>query len=243
MHSHKTVNPLEIAKFSQHAAQWWDKDGPFKTLHDINPSRLFFIQEVLCAEASMQQKSETVLAGLSILDLGCGGGILSESLAKAGARVVGIDAEPLTIRSAWDHAKKLGLEIEYQAVAVEDHQHEPYDVIVCMELLEHTENPQWIIEHCARLLKPDGYLFLSTLNRSLKAYLAAVLGAEYLLSLLPQQTHDYLKFIKPAELATMTRAAGFHVQRLTGLDYNPFTRKSSLIANVSVNYMMACRKY
>lgn len=225
-----TVDTQEIAKFAQLASQWWDKDGSLKTLHDINPARMTFIQ----------QQGE--ISNKKILDLGCGGGILSEALAQQGGIVTGIDAEVEAIQSASYHAQNNQLSIEYICTPIEDYTAEPFDLITCMELLEHVTEPFLIIEHCARLLKPGGVLFLSTLNRTMKAYLSAVLAAEYILNILPRQTHDYNKFIKPAELASMLRKAGFEVIGLQGLAYNPLTRTATLSQDVSINYLVSCFK-
>lgn len=225
-----TINPQEIAKFAQHAQQWWDLQGPLKTLHDINPPRLAFI------EAQMN------LSKASVLDLGCGGGILSEALALKGAQVTGLDAEETAIEAAKLHASQSGLSIDYQCCPVEDYEHKGFDMISCMEMLEHVNDPQEIINHCARLLKPGGYLFLSTLNRGLKSYATAIIAAEYILGLLPKQTHDFKKFIKPSELAAMIRKAGLEFSQMKGLNYNPLSRQASLGESVDVNYLVSCFK-
>lgn len=225
-----TVDTQEIAKFAQHAQQWWDCEGPLKTLHDINPQRLDFIE------------SQVNLSGLSVLDLGCGGGILSEALAKKGAQVIGLDAEETAINAAQMHAKQSGLAIHYQCCPVEDFEHPGFDLICCMEMLEHVNDPQEIINHCARLLKPGGHLFLSTLNRGLKSYATAIIAAEYILGLLPKQTHDFGKFIKPSELAAMIRKAGLEFSLMKGLSYNPLSRKAWLSDSVDVNYLVSCFK-
>lgn len=224
-----SIDRQEINKFEQHAMQWWDKNGPLKTLHDINPLRLAFIQ-------SMQS-----IAGKKILDVGCGGGVLTEAMARAGALCTGIDAERHAIASAAAHAAKEGLTIDYKASAIEDLQEGEFDIISCMEMLEHVQNPQLVIQHCARLLKPGGTLFLSTINRTIKAYASAILAAEYVLRLLPRQTHDYDKFISPSELAAIVRQENFQLLSLKGMNYNPFTRNASLTEDVSVNYLMACQ--
>lgn len=224
-----TINPQEIAKFSQHSNQWWDLEGPLKTLHDINPARILFMQQIY-----------TTWPHAKVLDVGCGGGILSEAMAKLGSSVYGLDAEPWAIETAKRHALSNELSINYICQPIEEFNGELFDVITCMEMLEHCDNPELIIQHCARLLKPGGYLFLSTLNRTIKAYTTAILAAEYLLNLLPRQTHDFDKFIKPSELASLTRAAGFETVDISGLDYNPITSKASLTQSVSVNYLMAC---
>jgi 2-polyprenyl-6-hydroxyphenyl methylase/3-demethylubiquinone-9 3-methyltransferase len=221
-----TIDNQEVAKFAQHANVWWDIEGPLKTLHDINPLRLGFIVE------------HTELANKRILDLGCGGGILSESLAKAGAIVIGIDAEKDAISSAKAHAEAQGLALTYFCTPIEDFITEPFDIIICMEMLEHVQNPALVLTHCSRLLKPKGQLFLSTINRSVKAYLGAIVVAEYVLNLLPRQTHDYSKFIKPSELATMLRALDLNISAIKGMQYNPLSRKASLSEDVSINYLV-----
>lgn len=222
-----TIDLQEVQKFSQQASYWWDLEGPFKTLHDINPVRLEFIL------------AHKPLAGLRVLDLGCGGGILSEALAKSGANVTGIDAAVEGIEAAKVHAKDNGLAIDYLCMPVEDYDGAPFDVIVCMEMLEHVQKPELILQQCKRLLKPEGLLFVSTISRTFKAYASAVIAAEYVLGLLPKQTHDYHKFIKPSELASMARHQGFELLNLQGMDYNPFSRKASLGQDVSVNYVMS----
>lgn len=230
MTNQTTIDAEEINKFANLASHWWDKTGPLKTLHHINPVRLEFITHFLN------------VSGKDILDVGCGGGILSESLAASGARVTGIDAEPDAIAAATAHAKATHLKINYSALPVEDYEGMDFDAITCMEMLEHVQEPQLVINHCARLIKPGGFLFLSTINRTLSAYLSAILAAEYLLKLLPRQTHDYDKFIKPAELAAMIRNAGLKIVGLKGVGYNPLTQSASIQSSVGVNYLMACFK-
>lgn len=217
----------EIDKFAKLASQWWDRKGPLQTLHDINLARLQFI------ETGMN------LAGKTVLDVGCGGGILSEAMAKSGAVVTGIDAESAVIVTAENHADENSLSIQYHCTPIEDYESESYDAITCMELLEHVHQPRLVLEHCKRLLKPGGMLFLSTLNRTLKAYLTAIIGAEYVLGILPKQTHDYDKFIKPSELNGMARSVGFKRRELSGMYYNPFTQQASLSVDVQVNYLMS----
>lgn len=225
--THSTIDNEEVHKFAQHANHWWDTKGPLKTLHDINDTRLEFILK------------HSDLAQLNVLDVGCGGGILSEALARLGAHVSAIDAEPAAIDTAKDHALSNHLVIDYHCTPIEDYEHSGFDVITCMEMLEHVHNPALVIEHCKRLLKPGGLLFLSTISRTLKAYAGAVVAAEYVFRLLPKQTHDYSKFIKPSELASMARAVDLNVIDIKGLHYNPLTRKASLCDDVSVNYLVA----
>lgn len=234
-----TVNSREVDKFSQYSAQWWDLEGPLKTLHDINPSRILFMRQVLMTNQSQQ---DNPFKETTVLDVGCGGGILAEAIAAEGALITGLDVESAAIETARVHALGKHLSINYVCQPIEHFVSEPFDIISSMEMLEHTENPEMVIEHCARLLKPGGYLFLSTINRSLKAYASAIIAAEYLLNILPRQTHDFDKFIKPSELAAMTRAAGLDTVAISGLDYNPITRRASLTQSVAVNYLLACRK-
>lgn len=225
-----TINTDEVNKFAQHATQWWDTEGPLKTLHDINATRLDFITQ------------HTQLTDLAVLDIGCGGGILCEAMAKVGAKVTGIDAECDAIRVAQEHAANHHLTIEYFCTPVELYNSERYDVITCMEMLEHVENPAMVLEHCQRLLKPGGFLFLSTISRTLKAYASAIFVAEYVLNLLPRQTHDYSKFIKPSELVAMGRAFDFKLIEMKGMNYNPILRTASLSADTAVNYLLVmCR--
>lgn len=230
MNNQPTVDPLEINKFAKLAHQWWDKNGELRTLHDINPTRLEFIN------------SYCNLANKNVLDVGCGGGILSESMAREKAIVTGIDAELNAINVAKIHAEQQGIALDYHCTAIENFSSSSFDVITCMEMLEHVQHPELIIEHCERLLKPGGYLFLSTLNRTVVAYASAIIAAEYVLNLLPKQTHDYNKFIKPAELAAIVRKFGFEVIDLHGLAYQPLTRQASLQKSVAINYLMVCYK-
>lgn len=226
------VDAAELEKFSQLAHRWWDPGSEFKPLHDINPLRLGYINRI------------TGLSGKSVLDVGCGGGILSESMAALGACVTGIDLGDKPLRVAQLHLLESGLNVEYRKIAVEElateHPHH-YDIVTCMEMLEHVPKPAAIVEACARLLKPGGTCFFSTLNRNPKSYLYAVVGAEYVLGLLPRGTHEYARFITPAELAGFCRAAGLDVQRITGMTYNPVTRTYALSQDASVNYILCAQ--
>ena len=225
-----TVDTVEIAKFAQHADQWWNTEGPLKTLHDINPARIEFIEKYINVK------------NLTILDVGCGGGILAESLTDKGGIVTGLDVEPEAIEVAKAHALHHQRNTQYVCQPIEEFHEGCFDVITCMEMLEHVPDPYLVIEHCARLLKPNGYLFLSTINRTVKAYASVIVAAEYILRLLPRQTHDFDKFIKVSELARLVRAAGLEMTGISGISYNPLTRKSSLDNSIQINYLMACRR-
>ena len=227
------VDPVELEKFSQLAHKWWDPNSEFKPLHDINPLRLGYIDRY------------AGLAGKTVLDVGCGGGILSEGMAAMGADVTGIDLADKSLKVAKLHLLESGRKVDYRKVAVEAlaaEQPGHYDVVACLEMLEHVPDPQSVIASCAKLAKPGGWVFLSTLNRNPKSYLYAILGAEYVLNLLPRGTHDYARFIKPSELAQSCRNAGLTVTDLTGMSYDVFSKTYSLGRDTDVNYMIACRK-
>lgn len=229
----KNVDPDEINKFSEHAARWWDKTGEIKTLHHINPARLDYILSTSTVNAK------------KILDVGCGGGILSESLARSGGIVTGIDMNPALINVANLHLAESGLNVDYHFQSVEslaESEAANFDIVTCMELLEHVPDPYSIINACARLLKPGGQLYLSTINRHPKAYLFAILGAEYLLRLLPKNTHDYAKFIRPSELTDLVTRSGLSPREMKGMAYNPLTQQASLSDDVSVNYLLRAEK-
>ena len=225
------ADPHEIQKFSDLAHRWWDPTSEFRPLHDINPLRLEWIN------------ARAPLAGRKVVDIGCGGGILAESMAKKGARVTGIDLSEKALKVADLHSLESGVEVRYQKIAAEDMaaaEAGQYDIVTCMEMLEHVPDPAAIVKAAAALVKPGGQVFFSTLNRNAKAYLYAVLGAEYLLRMLPKGTHDYAKFITPAELSQYIRQAGLQLDGLKGLSYNPLTKIYSLNQDTSVNYMVAC---
>lgn len=227
------ADPLELQKFSDLAHRWWDPSSEFRPLHDINPLRLDWIN------------TRAPLAGLKVLDIGCGGGILSESMAKKGAQVTGIDLSEKALKVADLHSLESGITINYELISAEEiaaRDAGKYDVVTCMEMLEHVPQPASVVAACAQLVKPGGHIFFSTLNRNPKAYLFAILGAEYLLRMLPKGTHDYQKFITPAELSQFVRNCGLQVEGLKGLTYNPLTQVYSLNSDTSVNYMMACSK-
>jgi len=223
------VDPDEIAKFEKLAARWWDPTSEFRPLHEINPLRLNWIEE------------RVNLAGKNVLDVGCGGGILSESMAARGAHVTGIDLGKAPLAVARLHLKESHQQIDYRMIAAEDlarEQPASFDVVTCLEMLEHVPDPSATVMACSQLVKPGGQVFFSTLNRNPKSWLFAIVGAEYVLKLLPRGTHDYMKFIRPSELERWCRQAGLHVRELTGMHYNPFTKKYSLGPGVDVNYLV-----
>jgi|TARA_B100000700_G_scaffold97975_1_gene110232 2-polyprenyl-6-hydroxyphenyl methylase/3-demethylubiquinone-9 3-methyltransferase len=228
------VDAAEVAKFEALASRWWDKDSEFKPLHEINPLRLDFID------------ARSGLAGKRVIDVGCGGGILAEAMAHRGARVTGIDMGEAPLAVARLHREESGVDVDYRQASAEEmaaEQPGAYDIVTCLEMLEHVPDPAAVVRACATLVKPGGQVFFSTINRNPKAYAFAILGAEYVLRLLPRGTHDYKKFIRPAELAGWGRAAGLHLGEQTGLTYNPLTRRYRLDANdVSVNYMIQTRR-
>jgi 2-polyprenyl-6-hydroxyphenyl methylase/3-demethylubiquinone-9 3-methyltransferase len=227
------VDQSEIAKFSALAHRWWDPNSEFKPLHAINPLRLSWM------------KSFVNFEGKKVVDIGCGGGILAESIAQSGADTTGIDLSEKALKVAELHALEVGANLTYRAISAEDLAQEQagqYDVVTCMEMLEHVPDPASVVRACAALCKPGGTLFFSTLNRNPKSYLFAIIGAEYILRLLPKGTHEYAKFIKPSELVQFTRAANLEMLGIKGLGYNPITQVYSLNDNVDVNYMIAVRK-
>lgn len=235
----QNVDLQEVQKFTDLANEWWDRTGAFATLHQINPLRLNWIEQQTIA------RQQSGLTGKKVLDVGCGGGILSHSMAVRGATVTGIDLGEANIKAAQIHAEQTSQEIDFACVAVEDYAKAhagEFDVVACMEMLEHVPDPQSIINACFTLLKPNGVLVLSTINRNPKSYLFAVIGAEYLLRLLPRGTHDYEKFITPAELDRFAQRAGCKRQDLIGLHYNPLIKHYWLAQNVDVNYMMEVYK-
>ncbi len=226
------VDINEVNKFEALASRWWDPDSEFKPLHEINPLRLDYIDH----RAQLKDKQ--------VLDIGCGGGILSESMAQRGANVTGIDMGEAPLAVARLHQHESGVKVDYQQCTAEAfaQQHAGrYDVITCMEMLEHVPDPASVIRACATLIKPGGHIFLSTINRNPKSFLFAIVGAEYLLQMLPKGTHEYKKFIRPSELESWIRSADLNVRELTGMSYNPFTKRYSLGYDVDVNYLMHCQ--
>ena len=234
IHAHLNADPAELAKFSELAHRWWDPESEFRPLHQINPLRLAWIQE------------RVSLQGLKVLDVGCGGGILSDAMARAGAQVLGIDLADKALKVAQLHALETQTPgVQYRAISAEDlaaEQAAQFDVVTCMEMLEHVPDPASVVRACATLVKPGGWVFFSTLNRNPKSFLFAIVGAEYILNMLPRGTHEYAKFIQPSELATHCRAVDLAWQSTRGLGYNPLTRRYSLNADTSVNYLVATRK-
>jgi 2-polyprenyl-6-hydroxyphenyl methylase/3-demethylubiquinone-9 3-methyltransferase len=227
------ADPAELEKFSQLAHRWWDPEGEFRPLHEINPLRLDWIDR------------HAGLKGKVVLDVGCGGGILTEAMTQRGAQVTGIDLSDKALKVAELHLHESGLKVSYQkqsAEAFAEQNAGAFDVVTCMELLEHVPEPDAMVAACARLLKPGGKAFFSTINRNPKSYLFAVVGAEYVLKLLPKGTHDYARFIKPSELTRWCRAAGLRAEELVGMTYNPLTRVYRLGSDCDVNYLLRCTK-
>ncbi len=227
--THANVDQTEIGKFEALAARWWDPQSEFKPLHEINPLRLEYIDR------------RANLSGKHVLDVGCGGGILSESMAQRGAHVTGIDMGEAPLAVARLHQHESNVEVDYQqttAEALAQTHAEQYDVVTCLEMLEHVPEPHSVIQACATLVKPGGHLFFSTINRNPKSFLFAIVGAEYVLRLLPKGTHEYNKFIKPSELTQWLRDAQLNTREITGMTYNPFTKKYSLGYDVDVNYII-----
>jgi 2-polyprenyl-6-hydroxyphenyl methylase/3-demethylubiquinone-9 3-methyltransferase len=234
MHPTENADPAELAKFSDLAHRWWDTESEFRPLHQINPLRLAWIDDIV------------PLAGKRVLDIGCGGGILADAMARKGAEVLGIDLAGKALKVAQLHALEAQTQgVSYREVSAEAlaaEQPERFDVVTCMEMLEHVPDPSSVVRACATLVKPGGHVFFSTINRNAKAFVFAIVGAEYILNLLPRGTHEFAKFIKPSELAAYARAAGLDLEHTRGMEYNPLTRHYWLSANTSVNYMLGMRK-
>ena len=234
MHTTENADPAELAKFSELAHRWWDTESEFRPLHQINPLRLAWIDDIV------------PLAGKRVLDIGCGGGILADAMARKGAEVLGIDLAGKALKVAQLRALEAQTQgVSYREVSAETlaaEQPESFDVVTCMEMLEHVPDPSSVVRACATLVKPGGHVFFSTINRNAKAFVFAIVGAEYILNLLPRGTHEFAKFIKPSELAAYARAAGLDLAHTRGMEYNPLTRHYWLSANTSVNYMLGMRK-
>ena len=234
MQPNNNFDPAELAKFSDLAHRWWDKESEFRPLHQINPLRLTWIEDIVS------------LKGKRVLDVGCGGGILADAMARSGAEVVGIDLSTKALKVAQLHAMEAQTQgVNYREISAESlaaEQPQSFDVVTCMEMLEHVPDPSLVVKACATLVKPGGYVFFSTINRNAKAYLFAIVGAEYVLNLLPRGTHDYAKLIKPSELAGFCRQSELNLLHTKGLQYNPITKNYWLDDNTSVNYMFATSK-
>ncbi len=233
MNASSNADPHELDKFGEVAHRWWDPNSEFRPLHDINPARLGWID------------GNAGLKGKQVIDVGCGGGLLSEGMAALGARVTGIDLSEKALAIARLHLFESGHPIDYRLISAEamaDEAPSCFDLVTCLEMLEHVPDPASTVAACARLVKPGGQVFLSTINRNPKAYLLAVVGAEYLFNLLPRGTHEYTRFLKPAELARLCREAGLEVLEITGLRYNPFKREGSIGADTDVNYLLRARR-
>ncbi len=227
------VDHSELRKFSELAAKWWDRDGPMRPLHDINPPRLQWIDRLAS------------LAGKRVLDVGCGGGVLTEAMAQKSDLVIGIDLAEKPLAVARLHALESGARVEYRECAAETlaaEQPARFDLVTCMEMLEHVPEPEQTVQACATLPRPGGWVIFSTITRNAKAFALAIVGAEYVLGLLPRGTHEYAKFIRPSELASYARAAGLELHEVIGMRYNPFTKVATLASDTDVNYLMACRK-
>jgi 2-polyprenyl-6-hydroxyphenyl methylase/3-demethylubiquinone-9 3-methyltransferase len=227
------ADPAELKKFSDLAHRWWDPKGAFRPLHELNPVRLQWIEQ------------QVPLAGCSVVDVGCGGGILAEAMSARGARVLGVDLAGKSLQVARLHALESGATVEYRAVAAEELAREQpgrFDLVTCMEMLEHVPDPAQTIAACAQLVRPGGHVMFSTINRNPRAFLLAIVGAEYVLGLLPRGTHEYARFLRPSELARGARAGGLDVEKITGMHYNPLTRRFRLDDDTGVNYLMGCRR-
>ena len=224
----RNIDPAEVKKFEELASRWWDPSSEFKPLHDINPLRIDYIKE------------RAPLKDRKVIDVGCGGGLLSEGMAQLGAQVTGIDMGEAPLTVARLHQLETGVQVDYQRTTPEqlaEHNAQTFDVCTCLEMLEHVPDPASVIEACARLIKPGGQLFFSTINRNPKSYLFAIIGAEYVLRMLPKGTHDYRKFIRPSELERWARSAGLVLKELTGMSFNPLTQQYKLGTDVDVNYL------
>lgn len=239
-----TVDPAEIARFSAMAAEWWDPAGKFRPLHKFNPTRLAYIRERVVRHFALDPAARRPFEGLRILDIGCGGGLLCEPMARMGAHVVGADAGDLNIATAQVHAGEQGLAIDYRCTTAEAlaEAGEQFDIILNMEVIEHVADRAGFINACAGMVKPGGLMFVATLNRTLKAYSLAIVGAEYLLRWLPAGTHEWSKFVTPAELAADIAAAGLDIAEQTGVGYNPILDRWSLTPDMAVNYMVLCER-
>ena len=241
--TNQTINPEEVSQFDQIADQWWNETGPFKALHQLNPCRVQFIKDHIIRHFKVDPLSPQPLKGLKVLDVGCGGGILCEPLARLGATVTGIDASPKAIEVAKRHAVESGLEINYQMTTVEEVHAQTFDIVCALEIIEHVDHPDQFIKSCASLVSKKGLFFVSTFNQTAQSYLQGIIAAEYILRMVPRGTHDWKRFIKPATLAHWLQDSRFHFTDLKGFQYNPFHRflssqqPWSLSESLTVNYI------
>lgn len=245
MHNRSTVNPLEIQQFDRLASQWWDEKGPFRPLHRLNPMRLAYLKGQIAAHYNLNLSQTKILSGLSVLDIGCGGGLIAEPLTRMGANVTGLDGGAENIEAARLHAAQQNLQIQYHAKLAEQwvETKQQYDVVLALEIIEHVDDPAFFVAQCLELTKPGGLIVFSTLNRTPKSYALGIVAAEYLLRWVPQGTHDWKKFVKPSELAHWLRDAKGCVKDMCGLTYNPVLQKFSLSPHdVSVNYFLTAVK-
>lgn len=238
-----TIDPAEVARFERIARTWWDPDGAMKTLHRFNPVRLAYIRDEIADALGRDTRSGAPLAGLTLLDVGCGGGLLCEPLARLGAEVTGIDPAPTNVEVARLHAERSGVPVRYRRTTVEDvvAAGERFDVVLAMEVVEHVADVDLFVRTCCAAVKPGGFLFMATLNRTKRAFALAIVGAEYVLGWLPRGTHQWEKFVTPDELVAAIRDGGLAVERETGVVYNPFTGRWSLAPDMAVNYMLTAR--
>ncbi|MCE3232687.1 MAG: ubiG [Rickettsiaceae bacterium] len=243
LHS-KSIDEVEIAKFSAMADEWWDTEGKFKPLHKFNPIRIAYIRDTIVAHFKKSVQSEGVLSGISLLDIGCGGGLLSEPMARLGASVTSIDASEKNIQIASLHAKNIGLDIDYRCTSAEelaDHKKQ-FDVVLNMEVIEHVADVNSFVKACSELVKPGGIMIVATMNRTVKSYAFAIIGAEYILKWLPCGTHDWEKFLKPSEIEKPLRENGLALKYIQGVSYNPLSDNWKLTKDISVNYILVAVK-
>lgn len=239
-----TIDTNEIAKFEAMAEAWWDPEGSFKPLHQFNPVRIRYIRDVACAHFGGREASATPLSGLSLLDVGCGGGLLTEPMARMGAVAAGIDASEKNVAIAALHAKREGLDIPYTATSAEAlaEKGAQYDIVLAMEIVEHVADVEVFLTACAAMVKPGGLLFLATLNRTAKSFATAIVGAEYVMRWLPRGTHEWKKFVRPSEIERVLRAQELRIKEMTGVQYHPLKRTWSLSRDMAVNYMLVAEK-